>query len=87
VEGCEIRSVLVIEALHGHDGHVLLAAVVQGAGELAAALSHLLHSLDNLVDKFLLVETTAGSTKQTRYTQDHPRKIFYLYLNAHKQRS
>jgi hypothetical protein len=56
--------VLAREALHGHDGYVLLAAVVQRAGELATTLFHLIHSLDYLLNKFLVVKATTGSTQE-----------------------
>jgi len=56
---------LVVKALHGQDGHVVTAAGMQRAGQLAAALLHLVGPVHSLLDKVLCVETAAACTHGT----------------------
>lgn len=52
--------VLVEEALHSQDGHVVAAAGIHFGGELAAQLLHLVATVHSLLHELLVVQPTTA---------------------------
>ena len=52
--------ILIVEALHGKDGHVVAAAGVQRAGELPSTIFHLIRPLDSFLDVIFIVDAATA---------------------------
>jgi hypothetical protein len=52
--------VLIIEALHGKDGHVLAAASVQGAREFPPTFFYPIRLVNSLLDIIFIIDATTA---------------------------